>query len=66
MIITKLLALTLLLVSIINAEESLKKEPQRYDRVLPFYAQEVLDKGIGTMSNKDLKLSKKKLKKING
>ena len=29
-------------------------------------AQEVLDQGIGTMSNKDLKLSKKKLKKING
>jgi S-ribosylhomocysteine lyase len=29
-------------------------------------AQEVLDQGIGIMSNKDLKLSKKKLKKING
>jgi len=29
-------------------------------------AQEVLDQGIGTMSNKDLKLSEKKLKKING
>jgi len=29
-------------------------------------AQEVLDQGIGTMSNEDLKLSKKKLKKING
>ena len=29
-------------------------------------AQEVLDQGIGTMSNKDLELSEKKLKKING
>ena len=29
-------------------------------------AQEVLDQGIGTMSNKDLALSEKKLKKING
>ena len=29
-------------------------------------AQEVLDQGIGTMSNKDLKLSEKKLKQING
>ena len=29
-------------------------------------AQDVLDQGIGIMSNKDLKLSKKKLKKING
>ena len=29
-------------------------------------AQEVLDQGIGTMSNKALKLSEKKLKKING
>ena len=29
-------------------------------------AQEVLDQGIGTMSNKDLKLSAKKLKQING
>lgn len=29
-------------------------------------AQEVLDQGIGIMSNKDLKLSEKKLKKING
>jgi len=29
-------------------------------------AQEVLDQGIGVMSNKELKLSKKKLKKING
>ncbi len=28
-------------------------------------AQEVLDQGIGTMSNKDLELSEKKLKKIN-
>ena len=28
-------------------------------------AQEVLDQGIGTMSNKDLKLSKKKLSEIN-
>ncbi len=29
-------------------------------------AQEVLDQGIGTMSNKDLKLSEKKLKQVNG
>jgi len=29
-------------------------------------AQEVIDQGIGIMSNKDLTLSKKKLKKING
>jgi S-ribosylhomocysteine lyase len=29
-------------------------------------AQDILERGIGIMSNKDLKLSKKKLKQING